>query len=406
MAKNEKNEFEVSPDNNVEGVLNNEATDIINENTEEAETLETQENIGDIEDNSLNIDNKEKLEDVSDNKDDESNSYSSQFGELEDFVDDYSSEDFDGKVAESTLPKQKKKIKKSTLITTIVIAVVVVAALAVGAYFVFFNNTIKGVWVMEDSDMKIFYTFTDDELVMSVDTEYMSESMSYQLSYKDEGTYCYMSAGNISQTYNYEISGNLIFGKTLTISSADYQEAEPLVLTYAFAKDNVEMKGPDFTKNDSIIGYWKFSNPMYGYDSYMEFTDDGTVYNRAVTPLYTDILSFKYNYDGKQITTLSSGGTNSSGETVEAGSESKMDAVVKDGKLTITSNGYDTVYEKSSKEDFEKYKASVLDGTYEAPTMSMEDIMNASTEPATNSESATGATESNTVPTETSTKAD
>lgn len=32
--------------------------------------------------------------------------------------------------------------------------------------------------------------------------------------------------------------------------------------------------------------------------------------------------------------------------------------------------------------------------------------MNASTEPATNSESATGATESNTVPTETSTKAD
>lgn|GEM_PF-1989346 len=364
MADNKNKQLDPNFEDNIDSNFNEETADVIDEavGEPEAESLE-------------NITTNEQG-DEEETEGEEQDAYTSQFGELEDYVEDYNSKDFDGEVAPDAMPKQKKKMKRGTLIGIIIAVAVVLVILGVGAYFVFFNNTIKGVWVVDQSstdgstyNMNVYYEFGDDSLVMSLDTEYMSEKMTYDVSYLENNKYAFLSAGEPSQTYSYEITGNLFQGKKVSITSDDYEGSQALVLTYVPFKETVEMQGPEFKKNDDIVGYWKMETSYYGMESFMQFTDDGMVNNYTITPLYSDILSFKYNYDGKQITTISAGGTDSDGNTVEAGSDSKIDAAIKDGKLTISSGDYDTVYVKSSEEEFNEYKKSIADGTYESATL-------------------------------------
>ncbi|MDY2855548.1 MAG: hypothetical protein SOT38_00375 [Oscillospiraceae bacterium] len=359
MADNEKNQFDLNGDDS--GAEN---TDFAEENLE-AEVAENAE-----------------TEDTA-KSDDDSQEYSSQFDEL----DDYISED-NPDSSKNDIAKPKKKMKTSTIITIVVIVAVVLAIIGGAVYFIFFNNTIKGIWKYTQTGTdgtvyETYYEFKDNELVLSMSTEYMSEEMTYQISYSDN-SFNYMYNGAVQQSFKYEVTGNLIQGKKVTISYGTGGQTQEL--TYEMFKPETELKGPSFKKNDSIVGYWKTTN-MYGMDSFMELTDDGFIHNYTITPIYTDVMTFKYNFDGKQIITLSSGGTDSSGNTVEAGSESKMDASVKDDKLTISNGSYDTVYEKSSKEEMDKYRDSLYDSSSQSSSTKDE----AATAEDSNKEKATAA---------------
>lgn len=359
MADNEKNQFDLNGDDS--GAEN---TGFAEENLE-AEAAENAE-----------------AEDTAKSENDEQE-YASQFGEL----DDYISED-NPDSSSTDVAKPKKKMKTGTIITIVVIVAVLLAVIGGAVYFIFFNNTIKGVWKYTQTGTdgtvyETYYEFTDNELILSMSSDYMSEEMIYQVSYGDN-SFNYMYNGAIQQSFKYEVTGNLIQGKKVAISYDKGGQAQEL--TYEMFKPKTELKGPSFKKNDSIVGYWKTTN-MYGMETFMELTDDGFIHNYAITPIYTDVVTFKYNFDGKQIITLSAGGTDSSGNTVEAGSESKMDASVKDNKLTISNGSYDMVYEKSSKEEMDKYRDSLSDSSSQSSSTKDE----AAAAKASNKEKATAA---------------
>lgn len=319
-----------------------------------------------------------------DNNTSESSTYTSQFGELEGYVDDYSSGDFQGEVNSSIIaetPKKKMSPKKLAVILGITVAVI--AALALGIYFVFFNHSIKGTWVIENNGTKIYYTFNDTTLDMSVTNGYMKEKLSYNISYENDDKFSYMAGEQIYQSFKYKVDGNLLQGKTLTLYYDGYETSEGTVLTYALSPENIELAAPAFTKNEDIIGYWKSTD---GYNSYMEFKDNGSLHNYYVTTLYFDDVQWKYNYDGKNVITISSGTTDENGNTTGANEELKVPTKIEDNKLIITntSNNEDTVYVKSSKEEFEEYKTQVLNGTYVDPTdVSTQQATEVTTEEAT-----------------------
>lgn len=335
-----------------------EATEDYTEQTNENEFYNTTETTDDTETSSAV--NLEKSDEQTEN-----DTYSSQFSELEGYVDDYNSSDFQGEVSDCVVAEiTKKKMSPKKLGAIIGIIIAILAILGVAVYFIFFNNTIKGSWAIDNNGTKIYYTFTNDTLDMSVSNGYMHETMSYPIKHNDDNTISLLEAGQVYQKMIYSVEGNLIQGKKLTLSYEGYEQSET-VFDFVWAPEAVTLKGPEFTKNDQIIGYWKSTD---GYTSFMEFTDDGSIHNYFVSAAYYDDVEWKYNYDGKSIVTISAGTTDEAGNVTGEGEETTVSATIKGDELTIeNSNNTDGItqkntYVRSTKEEYEEFKKNTLAG--------------------------------------------
>ena len=73
----------------------------------------------------------------------------------------------------------------------------------------------------------------------------------------------------------------------------------------------------------------------------------------------------KYNFDGKDIVTLSPGGTNMYYEQIKPGTEEKFSATIEGDKLIVNQSGAPIEFTKATKEEYEKFEAEALAGTYE-----------------------------------------
>lgn len=313
----------------------------------------------------------------------EDNGYSSQFGELDEFVDNSADIDSDMKSK-----KQSKPLSTKQVLIIAVIVIVAVAVIGLGAYFIFFNNSIKsGAWIpvtidettqevieSEDDTIKQYYKFTDNEMVVYYANSYAANESACEISY--EGDTIVMQDGtNLKLTY--DISGNLIKGKYLTLTIAGYED-QPLSFKWSSNVETPELTGPKFTKNDKILGYWKYSNGSNIV--YKEFTADGFTNEYTAYEGTYQKYSQMYNFDGKNVITLSSGGTDIYGATVEPGAEETTQAEIDGDTLTLYMNSIPYEFTKSSKEEYEEFKSSVIAGTYEYPTVDYSQYEVATTE--------------------------
>ncbi len=308
-------------------------------------------------------------------EDDGKEEYTSQFGELEEFLEDYDT------VTEEATPTTKKASKSlSTKATAIiaVIAVLLVALIAFGVYFLFFNNSIKsGMWVPVKLDettqeyvetaeegVEQYYKFTDTKWIACGGNDYASSYSETDAVLTDSTLEMKDSSKMI---FNYTITGNVIKGKYLTFTIPGYDD-EPLTFKWKPSVKMPKQNGPEFKKNESILGYWLYTDPYYGMNFYLEFTDDGEFNEYTADTGFVSITSQKYNYDGENIITLSPGGVDAYNQEIKAGTEIKEKAVVEGDTLTLYQNEIPFTFTRSSKEDYEKYRDAVLAGTYEYPT--------------------------------------
>lgn len=300
--------------------------------------------------------------------------YTSQFGELEEFLEDYDTVTEEAGDVKSENTNNTTSTKKTAIIA--VVAVLLVAVIALGAYFLFFDRSIKfGVWVPVTLDektneyvelnetIKEYYKFTDTEMTQCFGNEYATSITKTAIEFHDNTLKINDSTG---LTVQYSVSGNMIKGKYLTLVIPGY-EKEPITYKWTLSVKMPKHKGPEFKKNDSILGYWVLTND-YGEKVYKEFTEDGTTNEYTAYKGTEKFYSQKYNFDGENIITLSPGGQDVNGQEITSGTEDKNKAVLDGDTLTLYQYDMPFTFKKSSKEDYEKYRDSVLAGTYEYPT--------------------------------------
>ena len=301
--------------------------------------------------------------------DDDDEKYTSQFGELEDYVEGYDKNDFTEKTLAEAEAKTKKKMKASTKVTIAIITLIVLSALAASVYFVFFNNTIKGKWVVNQTDdntgqtSSAYYNFGDNYLEVISYDDYIYQKNTYTDVKYEDNTFSIIQDGQVIIKFLYDVKGNLIQGKTLTMTIDGYGDDGKFDMTNTWEIPGAEsLKGPEFKNNDSILGIWKKDDSAvsYGYIEYVRFDDNGfmTQYSGYNSRIVETIQ--KYNFDGKNI-------------TMKYDNEYSVEASVKNNKLSInTENAYvgkiTINYNKLSEDDFNKDIATLKAGEYEMPT--------------------------------------
>lgn len=390
MAHNEENEFDKSAqdlstdtesnkdiieESVTENVDNTEISDASVSNTAEDSSEAVAENVEESNSN-----------DESENN--EASEYTSQFGELEGFVEGYEKNDFDGEVAVDVMPEKKKKIKQKTLITIIVVVVIVIIGLAVGAYFVFFNHSIQGTWMEEGEDgVNTYYVFKDNSFEIISGNDYTTQKSVYSDVQYDGSTMSIMAYGQVYMRFTYSVSGNLIQGKTLSLTIEGYESSNAIELKNVWSVDvPQELSGPEFKKNDDIIGVWKGSDTN-GYVDYIMFDENGNMTQVMGDNSRINETKQKYSFDGKQI------------NMKYEDQEYSVTASVDGKKLQITSfNQYtyaETImnYEKTTQEEYNKVLSSLEARNCEIPTMPATEASTSSTEAATEASSSTESTE-------------
>lgn len=326
---------------------NNKETDLIEEKTVEEKTVEEQ-----------------------------SENYESQFGELEDFIDDDNKND--GIATETKINKKPINKKKVTIISVIVAVIVIV--LAVGVYFVFFNKSPKGIWVYEgnaeEDTVDVYYKFTDNSLETVSGDEYVTRKATYyNVNYDKNSFNLNLSGENVSKIV-YNVSGNMIKGRTLSFAfeSSPEQKTE---LKSINSMDNVptELKGPEFVKNDEIIGVWRNTSKS-GILEFIVFDDRGYMtQSQIISNTYSTEMTQRYTFDGEKVNMKYND------------SEYDTPAYIKDGKFYITSYSpytYEEItleYEKISEDEYNSIKKDLENGNpIEIPT---DDLVVHSSEKAT-----------------------
>lgn len=327
----------------------------------------------------------------------QNNGYSSQFGELEDIVDDSTDTENNAESQEQV----KSASTKSVLVMAVVV-ILIVATIGLGAYFLFFNKSItSGVWVPvtvdettkeiiepEDDTIIQYYKFTDTDMIAYYSNGYAANESSGKIMYKDN---TFSMADDANLVFKYEITSDGIKGKRLTLTIAGYED-QPMIFKWEPSAKVAKLTGPDFTVNDEILGFWKYEKE--DFVTYKEFTKDGVTNEYTVYMGNCQIFSQKYNFDGENIVTLSPGGTDIYGATIEPGKEEKSPATLEGDKLTLHLSGIPYEFTKSSEKEYKEFKKAAMEGTYEYPTANQIEYEVA---PAATDE-ATGATEVITVP--------
>lgn len=352
----------------------------LKDNSEKENILEETDLIEEIEEKTVK---EETVEEQSEN-------YESQFGELEDFTeDDNKNDDIETKTKIGKKSINKKKVR----IISVIVAVIVIV-LAVGVYFVFFNKSPKGIWVYEgnteEGAVNVYYNFSDNSLETVSGDEYVTRKATYyNINYDKNSFNLNLSEENVSKIV-YNISGNMIKGRTLSFyfESSPDQKTE---LKSINSMDDVptELKGPEFVKNDEIIGVWRNTSKS-GILEFIVFDDKGYMtQSQIISNTYSTEATQRYTFDGKKVNMKYN--------------ESEYDtpAYIKDGKFYITSYSpytYEEItleYEKISEDEYNSIKKDLENGgPIEIPT---DDLVVHSSEEATSNTKSEAVTEATTV---------
>ena len=283
--------------------------------------------------------------------------YEPQFGELENFMED---DNKDSDIATETKVNKKPINKKKVTIISVVVAVIIIA-LAVGIYFVFFNKSPKGIWVSEgnteEDTVDVYYKFTDNSLETVSGDEYVTRKATYyNVSYEKNAFNLILSEENASKIV-YDISGNMIKGRTLSFAFESSPE-EKTELKSVSSMDGLptELKGPEFVKNDDVIGVWRNTSKS-GVLEFIVFDDRGYMtQNQIISNTYSTETIQRYTFDGKQVNMQYNG------------SDYNTPAYIKDGKFYITSyNPYTYAeitleYEKISEDEYNNIEKDLNNG--------------------------------------------
>lgn len=207
-------------------------------------------------------------------------------------------------------------VKKSFIQVPIIISIALIVLVALGflVFRVFFNTSIDGTWMVKDtatpdeattatSDeaVKNYYCFEDDGSGKGGKASIYLGSMrmigEYTLSTSEEGT----KTVNISiptaleGSFEYEVSGNEIFGRTLELKDSYYGQKIELESTKL---EIPEMKpDDDFKPSAKLTGKWTYDDGFYKM-SY-EFREDGTATVSQSDILFADGV---YSYTDNSIT--------------------------------------------------------------------------------------------------------
>lgn len=205
-------------------------------------------------------------------------------------------EAFAEEMAEQPAPKKKQRL----LQTSIIISIIIVAVVALGflVYACFFNTSIVGTWSMQmedtatsdeasQNDEAATYYIFEDNGVVSVAFGTVKHVGTYSLSTSTDGTPMVsfeVQSINLSVSFEYEVTGNIFTGRTLTFKDSMYD------YDYTFNSTNrviPELKvADDFKADDAVVGEWNY------FDGYYNFTysinKNGTISINQNDMIYID----------------------------------------------------------------------------------------------------------------------
>ncbi|MGN0475960.1 MAG: hypothetical protein ACI4HM_01345 [Ruminococcus sp.] len=321
---------------------------------------------------------------------DENGNYVSQFGDVSETADDFSSPEFD-----SVNPVEEKKkfflFKYIHPSIFIAICVFLVALIAFGAYYIFGSKTITGTWVYKVEDTsststadeaqsyEYYYIFDrpdgDGKGKYTVCFEGESNSGEYTVTSKDDKKV--LSLGS-SELY-YDVEGVKLFGNaTLKLtqpaqtdeSTGETTEEQTIEMSQGKDPDYENQSMDNYKTDDSLVGTWDtdykvpYYYGMYQLDCSLEFTDNGILkVNTKSDDLGLD-STYYYAYSAeKGKMTI---------KNVAVDDKSEIEYKVKDGVLTFTDNKGETIFNANvlGSAQFYKHgeKPKSLETTTEATT--------------------------------------
>ncbi len=189
----------------------------------------------------------------------------------------------------ATPVKSKRLIQFPLIIAACILAV---AMLAFGIWKVFFDTSIEGTWVMENSSNTATPDQTDNKLDSNLYVKFSSKIVDEENGYKEISAYqgtqeryeLYITDENEDGTKSlqssmglageYQVTGNWITGRTLTITAASYDGTEVQQVFRSASLPKVELPpvSDEFKVNEDVIGEWNESEFQITYT----FREDGT----------------------------------------------------------------------------------------------------------------------------------
>lgn len=213
----------------------------------------------------------------------------------------------DNSTGASVAVKKKKGFLQLPVIISL--AILVLVALGFLVFKVFFNTSIVGTWTVKDTSTadeattatsdevaKNYYTFEDDGTA-SIHLGTMKMIGTYSLSASEEGTRTVDISipSALEGSFEYDVTGNEITGRTLTLTDTYYGQSIDLESTKLVIP---EMKpDDDFKPSEKLTGRWTYDDGYYKM-SY-ELREDGTATVSQSDILFADGV---YNYTDSTIT--------------------------------------------------------------------------------------------------------
>ncbi|MGN0502395.1 MAG: DUF5640 domain-containing protein [Ruminococcus sp.] len=229
----------------------------------------------------------------------------------------------------------KKKKGFVQLPVIISLAILVLVALGFLVFKLFFNTSVVGTWTVKDTATadeattatadevaKNYYSFEDDGTA-SIHLGTMKMIGTYSLDTSDEGTRTIIISipSALEGTFEYEVTGNEITGRTLTLTDTYYGQSIDLESTKLVIPD---MKpDADFKPSDKLSAKWTYDDGYYKMR--YELREDGTATVSQSDILFADGV---YNYTDSTITIKYY--TNQE-VTMELNYELKDDSIIIDG---------------------------------------------------------------------------
>lgn len=187
-------------------------------------------------------------------------------------------------VADTQMPTSKK----SFIQIPIIISIVLVALVALGFFVVkaFFNTSIVGTWLYSytaspdevtisngDYDIEYYYAFEKDGTA-SVTLGTIKYVGSYEIVYSEENVpsiEVYIP-NTMQGTFEYEVTGNMFTGRTLTLTNT-YYESTTTLTSIDYEAPEIEHE-EDFEPDEKLTGTWIYDD---GYNTLKYvFNEDGT----------------------------------------------------------------------------------------------------------------------------------
>lgn len=186
--------------------------------------------------------------------------------------------------AESEAPVKKNGIQKPLIIAACILVIAVIAA---GVYFLFFNNSVVGTWIIDDKtstadeasktseENERYYTFNNDgsasiklgTIEIFGEWNYASDSSSSSDQQGDKIEITILPI--IKGTFDYKLDGNQITGRTMTISGTNTSD----IVFKSASKADPELKvSKKFKADKTVTGKWKNKD----YNLVYSFNADGT----------------------------------------------------------------------------------------------------------------------------------